>query len=212
MTTEVDAYIRKQSEWRKELRTLRTIMLACQLTEEFKWRAPCYTSEGKNIVLLGRLKACCTLSFPKGVLLKDSEGILSRPGENTRAARLIRFTNVGEIDDLKEVLKAYVEEAVEIERSGKKTDFKADSELNFPAELEAKFEDDPAFKAAFATLTPGRQRGYVLHFSGAKQSKTRASRIESCEQKILAGKGFHDCVCGLSKRMPTCDGSHKLIR
>jgi uncharacterized protein YdeI (YjbR/CyaY-like superfamily) len=205
----VDEYINKSMKCRQELSALRTIVLDCELAEELKWRAPCYTFDGKNVVLVGRLKECCTLSFPKGALLKDTKGILSKPGQNTRAARVIRFSSVDEMDELKTVLKSYLREAVALERSGKKIEFKTDQELGFPDELLARFEEDVVFKAAFEALTPGRQRGYVLHFSGAKQSKTRASRIESCEPKILAKKGFHDCVCGLSKKMPTCDGSHK---
>lgn len=205
----VDEYLNKTKKWRQELSALRMILLDCQLTEALKWRAPCYTFDGKNVALLSRLKECCTLSFPKGALLKDTPGLLSKPGENTRAARVIRFTCVDEIDELETILRAYVYEAVELEKSGRKVDFNQRRELALCDELQTKFEKDPAFKAAFEALTPGRQRGYLLHFSGAKQSKTRTSRIEACEHKILAGKGFHDCVCGLSKRRPRCDGSHK---
>ena len=208
----VDEFINKAKSWRQELSAMRIILLECQLTEEIKWRAPCYTYEGKNIVLIGRLKECCTLSFPKGALLKDTESVLSKPGDNTRAARVIRFACVDEINELENVLKSYVYEAIELEKSGRKIDFSENRELELPDELQAKFEEDPVFRAAFEALTPGRQRGYTLHVSGAKQSKTRASRIESCEQKILAGKGFHDCVCGLSKKMPACDGSHKSLQ
>lgn len=209
MTPEVDGYIRRNKKWQDELQTLRIIVLACQLTEEVKWRAPCYTYQGKNVVLLGGLKDYCALSFMKGALLKDTNRILIQPGENTRAARLIRFTNVAEIVEMETVLKSYVQEAIELERAGLKIDFSENRKLELPVELQEKFDECPAIKAAFDALTPGRQRGFVLHFSAPKQSKTRVARIEKCEQKILAGKGIHDCVCGLSKKPPACDGSHK---
>ncbi|MDA1012861.1 MAG: DUF1801 domain-containing protein [Planctomycetota bacterium] len=198
--------------WHDELQTLRKIVLACQLTEQVKWRAPCYTFEGKNVVLISGLKEYCALSFMKGALLKDTDGLLIQPGENTRAARLIRFTNVGEIVDLKAVLKSYIHEAIELEKARLKVDFSENRELDFPDELLDKFNESSAFKTAFDALTLGRQRGYVLHFSGAKQSKTRAARIKKCVQRILDGKGFHDCICGLSQKLPNCDGSHKSIR
>ncbi|WP_442511118.1 DUF1801 domain-containing protein [Novipirellula sp. SH528] len=208
----VDEYIRKNKKWQEELQALRTIVLDCQLTEEVKWRVPCYTFQGKNVLLVSSLKEYCALSFVKGALLKDTDNILCQPGENTRAARLIRFTNVGEIVDLEPVLKSYVHEAIELEKAGVKVDFQENRALEIPGELQAKFDERPAFKTALDALTPGRQRGYVLHFSSAKQSKTRVSRIESCVQKILDGKGINDCTCGLSKKMPGCDGSHKSIR
>ncbi len=208
----VDEYIRKNKRWQEELQAMRTIVLDCQLTEEVKWRVPCYTFQGKNVLLVSGMKEYCAFSFFKGALLKDADNILCQPGENTRAARLIRFTSVSEIVDLEPVLKSYVHEAIELEKAGVKVDFQADRALEIPGELQAKFEESPAFATAFDALTPGRQRGYVLHFSSAKQSKTRVSRIESCMQKILDGKGINDCTCGLSKKMPGCDGSHKSIR
>lgn len=205
----VDQYIGTQLPWQQELQALRGIVLECQLTEEVKWRVPCYTLEGKNILLISRLKEYCALSFMKGALLKDTRGILCQPGANTRAARLIRFTNLSEIANLKSVLISYIHEAIELERSGLKVDFSETRELELPEELHAKFHEKPALKAAFEALTPGRRRAYLLHFTGAKQSETRTARIEKCEPRIFDGKGLHDCTCGLSKRLPACDGSHK---
>ena len=208
----VDEYLRENPKWQKELQALRTIALDCQLTEVMKWRVPCYTFQGKNVILISGLKEYCALSFMKGALLEDANNILSKAGENTRAARLIRFTNVSEIVSLKTVLKSYVHEAIGLEKAGAKVDLQADRVINIPDELQSKLEESPGFKSAFDALTPGRQRGYILHFSSAKQSKTRVSRIESCVQKILDGKGINDCTCGFSKKMPACDGSHKSIR
>lgn len=208
----VDEYLHENPKWQKELQALRTIALDCQLTEVMKWRVPCYTFQGKNVILISGLKEFCAISFMKGALLEDANNILSKAGENTRAARLIRFTNVSEIVDMKTVLKSYVHEAIGLEKAGAKVDLQADRAIDIPDELQSKFEESPAFKSAFDALTPGRQRGYILHFSSAKQSKTRVSRIESCVQKILDGKGINDCTCGLSKKMPACDGSHKSIR
>ena len=187
----VDGFIRKHQAWQKELEALRTIALSCPLVEEIKWRQPCYTFEGNNVVLISTMKAGATLSFMKGSLLKDEHGILETPGPNTQAARMIRFTSAAEITKLKSVLKAYINEAIELEKAGKKVAFKKEPEP-VPAELEAKFKTDAKFKAAFEALTPGRQRGYILHFSGAKQSATRTGRIEKCASRILAGKGMHD--------------------
>ena len=144
--------------------------------------------------------------------MKDSEGVLEKPGENTRAARVIRFTSVEEIDELEPVLKAYIQEAIELEKAGLKVDFKEGAELPVPEELEMQFDEDPDFKAAFEALTPGRQRAYLLHFGAAKQAKTRASRVEAFKPRIFDGKGLNDCTCGLSKRMPGCDGSHKVLK
>jgi len=212
LNPKVDEYLNKTKRWQAELEKLRSLLLSCGLTEDFKWRNPCYTSQGKNIVVIGELKDCCTLSFFKGALLKDPEGILNKPGENTRAARVIRFTSVREIEKLKSVLKSYLAEAIELEKAGLKVDFEKDRELEIPEEFQQKLADNPDLREAFDALTPGRQRGYLIYFSGAKQSRTRASRVEQHTERILAGKGIHDCVCGLSKKKPACDGSHQSIR
>jgi len=145
-------------------------------------------------------------------LLQDTQDILKSPGENTQSGRQIRFTNLQEIVEMESILKAYIFEAIEVEKAGLKVKLKKTSEYDIPEELQNKLDEDPAFKTAFESLTPGRQKGYLLYFSAAKQSKNRESRIENYKPRILDGKGFHDCVCGLSKRFPTCDGSHKNIK
>ena len=188
----VDGYIRKNSLWQDELQKLRMIILDSPLTEEVKWRAPCYTFENSNVVMMGSFKESCVLSFVKGTLLKDADGILVAPGKNTQSVRVIRFTNVQEIIAIEGVLKAYIAEAIEVERAGLKVEFKKTEEFDLPEELQATFDGDAAFKAAFEALTPGRQRGYILHFSSAKQSKTRTSRIEKCTKQIFSGKGLND--------------------
>tara|TARA_R110002095_G_scaffold216136_1_gene212234 strand:+ start:662 stop:1303 length:642 start_codon:yes stop_codon:yes gene_type:complete len=207
---EVDGYINESRQWQAELKKLRTLLLDSPLIEEWKWRAPCYTFQKKNIVLISRLKEYCAFSFFKGALLKDARGILKKPGENTQAGRLIRFTSVDEIVKLEPVLRAYIAEAIEVETAGLKVPAKKESEP-IPEELQQKFEELPILQTAFEALTPGRQRAYLMHFSAAKQSKTRASRIEKCSPRILAGKGLNDCTCGLSQHMPRCDGSHNSL-
>jgi uncharacterized protein YdeI (YjbR/CyaY-like superfamily) len=176
----------------QELKQLRTIVLACGLTEELKWKIPCYTFEKRNIVLISAFKEYCALSFVQGALLKDAKRILEKPGENTQSARLIRFTSVRKIVAIEPLIKEYLYEAVEVDKAGLKVDFKAKTELIMPDELRKKFDLLPALKSAFEALTPGRQRGYILHFAAAKQSKTRESRIDRCVPKILEGRGFHD--------------------
>jgi uncharacterized protein YdeI (YjbR/CyaY-like superfamily) len=192
MNHKVDEYLSKAKKWQEELQTLRMIILDCQLTEELKWGQPCYTFQKSNIVLISGFKEYCALSFFKGVLLNDANGILKKPGENTQAARLIRFTNVREIVEMESILKAYIYEAIEVEKAGLKVDFKEKTELIFPEEFQKKLDEIPALKTAFDALTPGRQRAYNLYFSAAKQSKTRESRVEKCMQKILDGKGLND--------------------
>ncbi len=178
--------------WTNEVKELRKIALQCGLSEELKWGCPCYTIDGKNVLIIGVLKNCCTLSFFKGALLKDSANILEKPGENSQAAKLFRFTSLQQIKKLDETLKDYIHEAIEVELSGAKVEFKAMSERDLPVELHMKFDQLPALRSAFESLTPGRQRGYLLYFQGAKQSKTRESRIEKCIPMILEGRGLHD--------------------
>jgi uncharacterized protein YdeI (YjbR/CyaY-like superfamily) len=188
-----EAFLRAAEPWRDEIAELRRIVLECGLTEEVKWGAPCFTADGGNVVIIGVLNDYCCLSFFKGVLLKDPEGILQAPGENSRSGRLIPFTAVDQILAQEATLKAYVDEAAGLERAGATVDFAKDREdLPVPAELQARFDEDPAFRAAFEALTPGRRRGWILHFSGAKQAATRASRIEKAAPRILDGKGMHD--------------------
>ncbi|UUO05393.1 YdeI/OmpD-associated family protein [Blastopirellula sp. J2-11] len=209
MNPKVNEYLKNAKLWPQELRALRKIILASELAEDFKWRSPCYTYQGSNVLIIGELKACCTLGFLKGSLLKDPHGVLTKPGENSRAARMMSFTHVGEVTKAKSILQAYIQEAIEIEKAGLKVDFEQNREMDIPVELQQKWRENPSFKTAFDALTPGRQRGYLLHFTAAKQSPTRESRIEKATPRILAGKGLEDCICGLSKKMPRCDGSHK---
>ena len=190
-----------------ELQTLRALILKCGLSETMKWKNPCYTSQNRNIVMLGRLKDHVVLSFFRGAGLEDQEKLLERPGENTRSARVIRFRNLEEITGREQVIIGLIQQAIQLEDSKERLQVKPAS-LNMPAELKAKLEESPEFNAAFEKLTPGRQRGYCLHFSSAKQSKTRLARIERYRPRIMNGKGLRDCDCGLSKKMPQCDGSH----
>ena len=188
----VDGFLRQAKKWQKELRELRRIVLDCELSEEVKWGQPCYTDDGRNIVLIHGFKEYCALLFFNGALLKDPKGILIQQTQNVQAGRQIRFTGIQEIIDLEPVLKAYVREAIEAERAGLKVKKKKHSEFKVPRELRQKFDEIPELKAAFDALTPGRQRAYILYFSGAKQSKTRESRIEKCMQRIMDGKGLND--------------------
>lgn len=211
-TLKIDQYFKNAKKWQQELALLRTIVNDCGLTEDYKWRAPCYTLKDKNVVMLGTLKNACLISFIKGALLKDKAQILKKPGENTQAGRVIYFENIGEIDAVKKLLKRYIFDAIEIEKAGLKVKLKKPDTLQLPEELEVQFNLKPKLKSAFKALTPGRQKGYVLYFNGAKQSKTRTARIEKYTSRILDNKGFHDCVCGMSKKMPNCDGSHKFLK
>lgn len=178
--------------WEAELAQLRMIALECGLKEELKWKHPCYTIDGHNVILLGAFKEYCLISFIKGALLKDEFEILEMPGENAHSGRVIRFNNVEKIIEKEAIIKNLIHQAIEIEKAGLKVKSKDVSEYDFPEELLLKFEELPAFKAAFEALTPGRQKGYLLHFSQAKQSKTRMDRIEKYMDKIFAGKGWQD--------------------
>ncbi|MEC3652899.1 YdeI family protein [Bacillus subtilis] len=188
----VDEFLSEAKKWKEEFEKLRTIILDCELTEDFKWMHPCYTYNNKNVVLIHGFKEYCALLFHKGALLQDAHGILVQQTENVQAARQIRFTNVQEINELENILKAYIHEAIEVEKAGLKVEVNKNIELNIPEELQKKFDEIPALKTAFEALTPGRQRAYTLYFSQAKQSKTRESRVEKYVQKILDGKGLKD--------------------
>lgn len=181
----------KVNPWVDELKLLRQIVLDCGLTEELKWSVPCYTHIGKNILLLSALKDCATVSFFKGSLLKDDHGWLVKPGPNSQATRYLKFTDVKAIPERVSEIKAYIYQAIEVEKAGLKVDFKKNPEP-IPEELELIFAEDPVLKSAFEALTPGRQRGYILHFSQPKKSETRVSRIEKCAGNILNGIGLHD--------------------
>ena len=188
----VDFYFSKAKKWQEEFEKLRTIILDCELAEELKWGCPCYTFQKNNVVLIHGFKEYCALLFFKGALLHDANGILIRQTENVQASRQIRFTNVWEIDMLAPILKAYVHEAIEVEKAGLKVELKKASEYIIPEEFQHKLDESPDLKTAFEALTPGRQRAYIFYFSQAKQFKTRESRIEKCWQQILNGKGLND--------------------
>jgi uncharacterized protein YdeI (YjbR/CyaY-like superfamily) len=192
MNLKVDFFFGKAKKWRKELEQLRMIILDCGLTEELKWGVPCYAFQKGNIVLMHMFKEYCALLFFKGALLKDTHGILIQQTENVQAARQIRFTNIREIVEMESILKAYVYEAIEVEKTGLKVPFKKTTEFAIPEEFQNKLDEIPALKTAFDALTPGRQRAYLLHFSAPKHSKTRESRVEKCMQQILNGKGLND--------------------
>ncbi len=192
MNPKVDFYFNKAKEWQDELELLRKIVLDCGLTEELKWGVPCYTFQKSNIVLMHVFKEYCALLFFKGALLNDANGILIQQTKNVQAARQIRFTNVREIVKMKSILKAYIHEAIEVEKAGLKVNFKETTEFIVPEEFQNKLDEIPALKTAFKALTPGRQRAYILYFSAPKQSKTRGSRVEKCMQQIINGKGLND--------------------
>jgi uncharacterized protein YdeI (YjbR/CyaY-like superfamily) len=191
MNPKVDEHLSKAKKWREESQELRRIILDCQLTEELKWGQPCYTFQNKNIVLIGKFKEYCSLLLFKGALLKDAHGILKKPGEHTQAGRLIRLTSVREIVEMEAILKAYIHEAIEVEKSGLKVKLKKHSEYKIPEELQNKLDEIPALKTAFQALTPGRQKAYIFYFSAPKLSKTRVSRVEKFVQPILDGKGLN---------------------
>ncbi|EST10892.1 YdeI/OmpD-associated family protein [Sporolactobacillus laevolacticus] len=192
MNPKVDEFLSKTTKWQEEFKELRKIVLGCELTEDFKWMHPCYTFENKNIVLIHGFKEYCALLFHKGALLKDAHGLLIQQTENVQAARQIRFTNVQEIAEMEDTLKDYINEAIEVEKAGLKVNLKKSTEFAIPEEFQSKLDKIPTLKTAFEALTPGRQRAYLLYFSQAKQSKTRASRVEKYMQKILDGKGLND--------------------
>ncbi len=192
MNTNVDFYFDKAKKWQEEFKKLRIIILDCQLTEELKWGCPCYTFQKNNIVLIHGFKEYCALLFIKGALLNDTMNILIQQTANVQAGRQIRFTNVREIVEMETILKAYIYEAIEVEKAGLKVDLKKNTELIFPKEFQNKLSEIPALKTAFDALTAGRQRAYNFYFSDPKQSKTRESRVEKCMQQILNGKGLND--------------------
>jgi len=192
MNPQVDVFFSKAEKWPVELEKLRMICLDCGLTEELKWDQACYTYHNRNIVILGELKDHCVLSFFKGALLYDAEGLLTRPGENTQSGRWIKFNNIQQIIDLEPILKAYIYEAIEVEKAGMKVKLKTTADFPVPEEFKNKLDAVPALKTAFYALTPGRQRAYLLHFAAPKQSKTREARVEKYMLQILNGKGLLD--------------------
>ncbi|TFW22780.1 hypothetical protein E4L98_11710 [Duganella callida] len=192
MSDKVDAFLSRAKNWQEEFRALREILQSCDLSEDFKWGQPCYTLDGRNVVLMHGFKEYCALLFFKGALMKDPKNILVQQTENVQAARQIRFTALEQITKQAKTLKSYIQQAIDLEKSGAKVGFKKTVEFDFPEELERKMDDVPALRAAFEELTPGRQRAYLLHFSSAKQAKTREARIDKNVQRILDGKGLDD--------------------
>ena len=198
MNPKVDFYFDKAKKWQEEIKHLRTIVLDCGLTEELKWGCPCYTytttavRQNSNIVLIHTFKEYCALLFFKGALLNDGDGILVQQTENVQSARQVRFTNAKEIVKMEKVLKAYIYEAIEVDKAGLKVTLKKTAEFTMPEEFQKKLDKSAALKTAFDALTPGRQRAYKLYFSAPKQSKTREARVEKCTPQILDGKGLND--------------------
>ncbi|MGD0674432.1 MAG: DUF1801 domain-containing protein [Polyangiaceae bacterium] len=192
MNPKVDAFLKRQDKWRAEFEKLRGILLASGLTEELKWGQPCYALDGKNVALIHGFKEYCAILFAKGALLKDPKGVLIQQTKNVQSARQIRFTSVQDVTRLEKTVKAYVHEAIEIERAGLKVQFKKIEDIELPEELESKLGADARLQAAFAALTPGRRRAYILHFSQPKLSATRAARVEKHIARILEGLGLDD--------------------
>ena len=211
MNPKVDTFLLNVKKWREELTVLRSIVMDSGLGEELKWGAPCYVHEQANVMIIQGFKDYFALMFFKGALMKDPQDLLRKPGENTQSGRQIRLTSMDEMLGQEEVLRAYIQHAIEVEKAGEKVITKKTEEYPVPSELEESFAENSDLQHAFYGLTPGRQRAYLLHFAEAKQSATRKARIEKYTQRILNGKGILDCWCGLSKRMPTCDGSHRQL-
>lgn len=209
---DVDAFLSKTKNWKQELEQLRKIVLDYKLTEELKWGNPCYTFNGANILMIAGFKEYCALAFFKGALLKDTDGLLVKAGENSQSARQLRFTGVQEIVQNQSLIIAYVKEAILVEKAGLKIGRVNPDTLELPDEFRQILEKNAALNKAFYALTPGRQRAYIMFFAAPKQSATRITRVEKYMQQILNGKGINDCTCGLSKKMPSCDGSHKFIK
>lgn len=212
MNAKVDTYLSSLKNWKQEAQLLREILLTTELVEEFKWSRPCYTYNGKNIVGIATLKEHCALNIFNGASLSDPNGILIIPGEHTQSGRWMKFDTVANINKHTKLIKSFIKEAIELEVNGVKLIKTIPSALPLPVELENIFKKDAKLKKAFNALTPGRQRAYLIYFSGTKNAQTIINRIEKYAPKILCGKGFNDCTCGLSKRMPNCDGSHKFAK
>jgi uncharacterized protein YdeI (YjbR/CyaY-like superfamily) len=211
MQEKINTFFEKGSAWQECMQALRKIVLQCGLNETMKWNVPCYMHEGKNILLLHGFKQYCAINFFKGALLSDKEHLLIQQTQNVQEGRQIRYTDALTIKKQAPILEAYIKEAIAIEHNKIKLPLPEKKSQHLPDELLQQFSNNASLEAAFKALTPGRQRGYLLHFTEAKQSATVTKRILAAQSKILLGKGLHDCTCGLSKRMPQCDGSHKLM-
>lgn len=182
----------KALRWRPQMERLRSIVLSSELTEEVKWGVPCYTYNGKNVLILSAFNDYCSISFFKGSLLSDPEALLHQPGKHSQASRLLRYTTLDEIEAQLPAITTFIHEAIEIEKAGREVVYKQTSDYEIPEELASQFANDPAFQAAFESLTPGRQRGYLIYFAAPKKSETRHNRIEKYREKIFAGQGLHD--------------------
>jgi uncharacterized protein YdeI (YjbR/CyaY-like superfamily) len=212
MNTKVDAFLVQVKNWREELSVLRGIILQSGLEEELKWGSPCYMLEKKNLVIIQGFKEYFAIMFFQGAIIQDPLGRLVKPGENTQAGRQMRFKNMEDLVQDESLIKSYLEEAISLEKAGTRVVTKDPKEWNIPSEFQAHLEKNAALKTAFEKLTPGRQKAYCIYFADGKQTQTRETRIEKFIPRILSGKGMLDCICGLSKRMPGCDGSHREMR
>jgi uncharacterized protein YdeI (YjbR/CyaY-like superfamily) len=210
MHPKVNELISSAENWQEEMELLRSIALESGLTETFKWKQACYTFENNNLAIIGAFKDYVVFSFFKGALLEDTSHLLVPPGPNSQSVRMAKFKSVREINEHADLLKAYIFEAMHIEKAGLKVQFEKETG-DHPQELSDMFREEPDFEKAFNDLTPGRQRAYIMFFNAGKQSKTREARIKKYLPRIMLGKGMNDCICGLSKRMPNCDGSHKQL-
>lgn len=213
---EVDAYLADLDRWKEELTELRALVLSCGLEEHWKWRQPCYTAKGRNVLILGNFKDSCVLSFFNGSSLSDPHGWLVKPGPHTQTGRFIRFTDVRTVRERADELRAYVFEAADQAASGAygtgaASEQEPSGQIATPEELTQTFAEDEVYQAAFLALTPGRQRAYLMHFTASDTPATRQTRIDRLRPRILAGKGMTDCVCGLTKKRPGCDGSHRAL-
>lgn len=212
MNTNLDNYFEEQKVRKEELNRLRSIVLTADLKEELKWNAPCYTFKNKNVCMIFNFKNSFGISFFKGSFINDSYEILEKPGDNTQNVRMIKLSEIKDLDKKKSAIINYINQAIELEKIGVKIVKTAEAKFEFIEELEIAFAKNPKLKVSFESLTPGRQRAYHMFFASAKHSETRFSRINKFTNQIIDGKGMMDCTCGLSKKMPQCDGSHKILK
>lgn len=208
MDERVEEFFASAGVWGEEMRTLRAAVTSTGLAEEWKWSQPCYTHDGKNVAMISAFSRHCSLSFFRGVLLTDPDGLLTTPGKDSQSARQFRFTSTDQVEEHVDAIRTFIAEAVAQVEARTRVAFPARDELELPAELVERFADVEGLEAAFRALTPGRQRGYVLQIEGAKRAVTRRARVDKHIVRILAGRGIHDCVCGQTARPPRCDGSH----
>lgn len=209
MISQVDLFLKKTSLWKSELQKLREILLSEELTEELKWGHPCYTFKNKNIAILGGFKDYCAVSFFKGALLRDPHKYLKQQGKNSHSVRILSFTHLSDIEKDTNVIRNYIKEAIQIEASGQKVISTNISDMTIPIELQEILKENSELQVAFNSLSEGRQKAYLLYFSAAQKKETRITRIKKYMNRILDGKGINDCICGLSQKMPSCDGSHR---